>query len=52
MLTASRGAVWRKLWPAPTRTDPRRRSRFLVAYVQNVTDREVRQLAEIERARS
>ena len=32
------------------RTDPRRRGRFLDAYVQNLIDRDVRQLAEIERA--
>ena len=34
---------------AVARTDPRRRGRFLDAYVQNLVDREVRQLAEIER---
>ncbi|MGH3898013.1 MAG: ATP-binding protein, partial [Pseudonocardiaceae bacterium] len=35
---------------AVVRTDPRRRGRFFDAYVQNLIDREVRQLAEIERA--
>ncbi len=35
---------------AVARTDPRRRGRFLDAYVQSLIDREVRQLAEIERA--
>jgi uncharacterized protein len=35
---------------AVTRTDPRRRGRFLDAYVQNLIDRDVRQLTEIERA--
>ncbi|MEV0561109.1 ATP-binding protein [Dactylosporangium sp. NPDC050588] len=35
---------------AVSRTDPRRRGRFFDAYVQNLIDREVRQLAEIERA--
>jgi uncharacterized protein len=35
---------------AVTRTDPRRRGRFFDAYLQNLIDREVRQLAEIERA--
>ncbi len=35
---------------AVARTDPRRRGRFLDAYVQNLIDRDVRQLAEIERA--
>jgi predicted AAA+ superfamily ATPase len=35
---------------AVARTDPRRRGRFLDAYVQNLIDREVTQLAEIERA--
>lgn len=35
---------------AVARTDPRRRGRFLEAYVQNLIDRDVRQLAEIERA--
>jgi len=35
---------------AVARTDPRRRGRFFDAYVQNLIDREVRQLAEIERA--
>jgi predicted AAA+ superfamily ATPase len=32
------------------RSDPRRRGRFLDAYVQNLIDRDVRQLTEIERA--
>jgi predicted AAA+ superfamily ATPase len=32
------------------RDDPRRRGRFLDSYVQNLIDRDVRQLAEIERA--
>jgi predicted AAA+ superfamily ATPase len=35
---------------AVARTDPRRRGRFLDSYVQNLIDREVRQLVEIERA--
>ncbi len=35
---------------AVARTDPRRRGRFFDAYVQHLIDREVRQLAEIERA--
>jgi uncharacterized protein len=35
---------------AVARSDPRRRGRFLDGYVQNLVDREVRQLAEIERA--
>jgi uncharacterized protein len=35
---------------AVARTDPRRRGRFFDAYVQNLIDRDVRQLAEIERA--
>ncbi len=35
---------------AVTREDPRRRGRFLDSYVQNLIDREVRQLVEIERA--
>ncbi|HEV2374841.1 MAG TPA: ATP-binding protein [Streptosporangiaceae bacterium] len=35
---------------AVARTDPRRRGRFLDAYVQNLIDRDVRQLAEIGRA--
>ncbi len=35
---------------AVSRTDPRRRGRFFDAYVQNLIDREVRQLIEIERA--
>jgi predicted AAA+ superfamily ATPase len=35
---------------AVARTDPRRRGRFFDAYMQNLIDREVRQLAEIERA--
>ena len=35
---------------AVARIDPRRRGRFFDAYVQNLIDREVRQLAEIERA--
>jgi predicted AAA+ superfamily ATPase len=35
---------------AVARTDPRRRGRFLDAYVQNLIDRDVRQLTEIERA--
>jgi hypothetical protein len=35
---------------AVARNDPRRRGRFLHAYVQNLIDRDVRQLAEIERA--
>lgn len=35
---------------AVARTDPRRRGRFLDAYVQNLIDRDVRQLVEIERA--
>jgi predicted AAA+ superfamily ATPase len=35
---------------AVARVDPRRRGRFLDSYVQNLIDREVRQLAEIERA--
>jgi predicted AAA+ superfamily ATPase len=35
---------------AVARTEPRRRGRFLDGYVQNIIDREVRQLAEIERA--
>lgn len=35
---------------AVARTDPRRRGKFLDAYVQNLIDRDVRQLAEIERA--
>lgn len=34
---------------AVARTTPRRRERFLDEYVQNVIDREVRELAEIER---
>jgi uncharacterized protein len=34
---------------AVARTDVRRRGRFLDSYVQNLIDREVRQLAEIER---
>jgi predicted AAA+ superfamily ATPase len=34
---------------AVARTDARRRGRFLDSYVQNLIDREVRQLAEIER---
>lgn len=32
------------------RTDPRRRGRFFDSYLQNLIDREVRQLVEIERA--
>ncbi|MGH3972642.1 MAG: ATP-binding protein [Pseudonocardiaceae bacterium] len=35
---------------AVARTDPRRRGRFFDAYVQNLIDRDVRQLAKIERA--
>jgi len=35
---------------AVARTDPRRRGKFLDAYVQNLIDRDVRQLTEIERA--
>jgi uncharacterized protein len=35
---------------AVARTDARRRGRFFDAYVQNLIDRDVRQLAEIERA--
>jgi len=35
---------------AVARTDPRRRGRFFDSYVQNLVDREVRQLVEIERA--
>lgn len=35
---------------AVARTDTRRRGRFLDTYVQNLIDRDVRQLAEIERA--
>jgi predicted AAA+ superfamily ATPase len=35
---------------AVARTDTRRRGRFFDSYVQNLIDREVRQLAEIERA--
>jgi uncharacterized protein len=35
---------------AVARNDPRRRGRFFDAYVQNLIDRDVRQLAEIERA--
>jgi hypothetical protein len=35
---------------AVARTDPRRRGRFLDEYVQNLISRDVRQLAEIERA--
>jgi len=35
---------------AVARTDPRRRGRFLDSYVQNLIDRDVRQLTEIERA--
>jgi predicted AAA+ superfamily ATPase len=35
---------------AVARTDPRRRGRFFDAYLQNLIDREVRQLADIERA--
>jgi len=35
---------------AVARTDARRRGRFLDAYVQNLIDRDVRQLTEIERA--
>lgn len=35
---------------AVVRTDPRRRGRFLDAYVRNLIDRDVRQLTEIERA--
>ena len=35
---------------AVARTDPRRRGRFLDAYVQNLIDRDVMQLTEIERA--
>jgi uncharacterized protein len=34
---------------AVARTDPRRRSRFLDNYVQNLIERDVRQLSEIER---
>lgn len=34
---------------AVARTDPRRRGRFFDAYVQNLVEREVRQLSEIER---
>lgn len=34
---------------AVARTDPRRRGRFFDSYVQNLVDREVRQLSEIER---
>ncbi len=35
---------------AVARTDPRRRGRFFDSYLQNLVDRDVRQLAEIERA--
>jgi predicted AAA+ superfamily ATPase len=35
---------------AVARNDPRRRGRFFDVYVQNLIDRDVRQLAEIERA--
>ena len=35
---------------AVARADPRRRGRFLDSYVQNLIDRDVRQLTEIERA--
>ncbi len=35
---------------AVARSDPRRRGRFFDSYVQNLVDREVRQLVEIERA--
>lgn len=35
---------------AVARTDPRRRGRFLDSYVQHLIERDVRQLAEIERA--
>ncbi|HLJ98303.1 MAG TPA: ATP-binding protein, partial [Streptosporangiaceae bacterium] len=35
---------------AVARDDPRRRGRFFDSYVQNLIDRDVRQLAEIERA--
>ncbi|MGW2664157.1 ATP-binding protein [Nocardia tengchongensis] len=35
---------------AVARTDPRRRGRFLDSYVQNLIERDVRQLSEIERA--
>ncbi|MET9492103.1 ATP-binding protein [Nocardia sp. NPDC006630] len=35
---------------AVARTDPRRRGRFIDNYVQNLIDRDVRQLVEIERA--
>jgi predicted AAA+ superfamily ATPase len=35
---------------AVARIDPRRRGRFFDSYVQNLIDRDVRQLAEIERA--
>lgn len=35
---------------AVARSDPRRRGRFFDAYVQNLVDREIRQLAEIDRA--
>jgi uncharacterized protein len=35
---------------AVARTDPRRRGKFVDAYVQNLIDRDVRQLTEIERA--
>ena len=35
---------------AVARIDPRRRGKFLDAYVQNLIDRDVRQLTEIERA--
>jgi predicted AAA+ superfamily ATPase len=35
---------------AAARTDPGRRGRFLDSYVQNLIDREVRQLSDIERA--
>jgi predicted AAA+ superfamily ATPase len=34
---------------AVARTDPRRRGRFHDSYVQNLIDRDVRQLSEIER---
>jgi uncharacterized protein len=33
---------------AVARTDPRRRGRFFDSYVQNLIDREVRQLVEID----
>ena len=33
---------------ATTRTDPRRRQRFLDAYVQALIDRDVRQLSDIQ----